>query len=207
MARKKDPKSKENIIKTAFILFLEKGYKEVTIKNIMDATGLSKGAIYHHFTSKKEIYDATLHTYYFKILNTDISKTITGNFKHDVEAIYRFAADLFYEIENLSTPSLDFPIRNFLSFQLESETHEDIRHNILKTVMHYRKDIQNLVRHAMESNQIRKDLDVEAIAFHIISLMEGLALNHSTVKGDIKNILLIKYKQIFDAYFKLICIN
>ncbi len=207
MARKKDPKSKENIVKVAFILFLEKGYREVTIKNIMEATGLSKGAIYHHFTSKEEIYDATLQTYYFKILNNDVVQRITGNFKKDIETLYHFAAELFSEIEHLSEKGLDFPIRNFFSFQLESETHEKVRHQILETLDQYRKDIQNMVRHAMETNQIRKDLDVEAVAFQLISMIEGLALNHSTVKGDIKNVLLIKYKQVFDNYFKMICLE
>jgi len=117
MARKRDPKSKENIIKTAFILFLQKGYKEVTIKNIMEITGLSKGAIYHHFSSKEEIYEATLQIYYFKILNNDIAQMISGNFKQDVETLYQFAAGVFSEIEHLSEQSLDFPIRNFFSFQ------------------------------------------------------------------------------------------
>jgi len=206
MTKKKDKNSKENIVKVAFILFLEKGYKEVTIKNIMDATNLSKGAIYYYFSSKEEIYEATLDQYYFKILNNDLAQMITGVFKKDIETLYHFAADLFYTIETLSPSGLDFPIRNFFSFQLESENNAQVRHNILETLEHYRKDVQNLVRHAMNSKQIRNDLDVEAVAFQIISLMEGLAMNHSTVKGDIKNILLIKYKQVFDNYFKLICL-
>lgn len=42
MVKKKEIMSKDNIVKTSFILFLKKGYKEVTIKNIMEATNLSK---------------------------------------------------------------------------------------------------------------------------------------------------------------------
>ena len=207
MARKKDPKSKENITKTAFILFLEKGYKEVTIKNIMDETGLSKGAIYHHFTSKEEIYEATLQEYYFKILNNEIIEIITGDFKKDIIALYEFTAEVFSNIEHLSEKGLAFPIRNFFSFQLESETNEGVRHQILETVEQYRKSVQQLVKQAIDTKQIRSDLDVEAVAYQIIGMMEGLALHHSTVKGDIKNILLIKYKYVFDNYFKLICLE
>jgi len=207
MSSSKESKSKENIIKVAFILFLEKGYKEVTIKNIMEATNLSKGAIYHHFNSKEEIYEATLNMYYFKILNTDIAEMIKGDFRTDMKTLYTFAAELFSEIEHLSENGLDFPIRNFFSFQLESETHQKVRHQILETLDHYRKDVQAMVRHAMDTKQIRNDLDIEAVAFQLISMMEGLALNHSTVKGDIKNVLLIKYKQVFDNYFKMICLE
>ena len=40
-------------------LFLEKGYDNTTIQDIVDnLDGLSKGAVYHHFKSKEEIMDA-----------------------------------------------------------------------------------------------------------------------------------------------------
>lgn len=87
MVKKKDLKSKSNIIKVAFALFLEKGYKEVTIKNIMEATNLSKGAIYHHFESKEEIYYATIETYYINLFQTVTLENLTDNFKDNIELI------------------------------------------------------------------------------------------------------------------------
>lgn len=38
--------------------FLERGYSATTVKHVLDQTGLSKGALYHHFTSKEEIIEA-----------------------------------------------------------------------------------------------------------------------------------------------------
>jgi len=43
------------ILKTALQLFLKKGYKEVTYQDLIAKTGLSKGAIYHHFASKEDL--------------------------------------------------------------------------------------------------------------------------------------------------------
>ncbi len=43
------------ILDTAGRLFLEKGYDSTSLQDIMNETGLSKGAIYHHFSSKEEI--------------------------------------------------------------------------------------------------------------------------------------------------------
>lgn len=49
----------EKILNVAQRLFLEKGYDNTTIQDIVDhLDGLSKGAVYHHFKSKKEIMDA-----------------------------------------------------------------------------------------------------------------------------------------------------
>lgn len=48
--------TKEHILKTSLILFLRKSYKEVTMSDIVKATGLSKGAFYHYFSSKEELF-------------------------------------------------------------------------------------------------------------------------------------------------------
>lgn len=38
--------------------FLERGYAATTMRHVLDQTGLSKGALYHHFGSKEEIIEA-----------------------------------------------------------------------------------------------------------------------------------------------------
>lgn len=60
MARNKYPEvTVERILDVSQRLFLEKGYDNTTIQDIVDELGgLSKGAIYHHFKSKEEIMDA-----------------------------------------------------------------------------------------------------------------------------------------------------
>lgn len=60
MARNKHPEvTVERILQAARRLFLEKGYEQTTIQDIVDnLDGLTKGAVYHHFRSKEEIFDA-----------------------------------------------------------------------------------------------------------------------------------------------------
>ncbi len=56
MARNKHPEETvQRILTTASKLFLEKGYEKTSLQDIIRETGLSKGAIYHHFSSKEEI--------------------------------------------------------------------------------------------------------------------------------------------------------
>ena len=56
MARNKHPEQTVKLIlDTASRLFLQKGYDKTTLQDIIDATKLSKGAIYHHFASKEAI--------------------------------------------------------------------------------------------------------------------------------------------------------
>lgn len=60
MARNKYPEvTVERILDAAQRLFLEKGYENTTIQDIVNELGgLTKGAVYHHFRSKEEIMEA-----------------------------------------------------------------------------------------------------------------------------------------------------
>lgn len=49
--------TKNKIINAATKLFSEKGYDQTTMQDIMQLSGLSKGAIYHYFKSKQAILD------------------------------------------------------------------------------------------------------------------------------------------------------
>lgn len=48
--------TRELIINESYKLFLLKGYKEVSLKDIVEKVGLTKGAFYHHFKSKDQLF-------------------------------------------------------------------------------------------------------------------------------------------------------
>ena len=51
----KGNKTRSLILQEAKKLFSDKGFKSVSMQNICDATGLSKGGLYRHFGNKEEI--------------------------------------------------------------------------------------------------------------------------------------------------------
>ena len=51
---KEDKKNK--ILDAAFAVFVEKGYSETTMDDIVHKSKMSKGAIYHYYDSKKELF-------------------------------------------------------------------------------------------------------------------------------------------------------
>ena len=65
MARNKHPEETvAKILDVSMRLFTEQGYEHTTIQDIVDALGMSKGAIYHHFKSKEDILDRITDRYY-----------------------------------------------------------------------------------------------------------------------------------------------
>ncbi|MCT6919695.1 MAG: TetR/AcrR family transcriptional regulator, partial [Bifidobacteriales bacterium] len=60
MARNAHPElTQERIVEAATELFTSQGYDKTSMQDIINATGgLSKGAVYHHFRSKEDLFDA-----------------------------------------------------------------------------------------------------------------------------------------------------
>lgn len=51
---------KHEILDIAKELFIEKGYENTSIVNILEKVGIAKGTLYYYFTSKEEILDAII---------------------------------------------------------------------------------------------------------------------------------------------------
>lgn len=50
-----------NILAAAETLFLGKNYADVSMDDIAEAAGVTKGALYHHFANKEALYMAMMH--------------------------------------------------------------------------------------------------------------------------------------------------
>lgn len=59
MGSKKD-KTREFIIETSYAIFAHNGFNAITMKDICEATQLSRGGLYSHFASTQEIFEAIL---------------------------------------------------------------------------------------------------------------------------------------------------
>jgi len=66
--------SKEHILLVSLNLFLQKSFKEVTMQQIVEKTGLSKGAFYHYFNSKEQVFEEVIAHFFTDLIITDYSK-------------------------------------------------------------------------------------------------------------------------------------
>lgn len=78
--------TKTHILKESLKLFLRKSYKDVTLNEILQKTGLSKGAFYYYYKSKEELF--------LEIVETYFSYTMIYNFeKYSRESLKEFYED------------------------------------------------------------------------------------------------------------------
>jgi TetR/AcrR family transcriptional regulator, transcriptional repressor for nem operon len=86
--------TRDHILNVSFNLFLQKSFKEVTLKEIVEKTGMSKGAFYHYFESKEQLY--------LEIINNAISSVVEVYKKLKRESLYQFYHDYLTTINNIS---------------------------------------------------------------------------------------------------------
>ena len=59
MVTKKE-RTRGTIIDASYALFAQKGFKQVTMKDVCEVTGMSRGGLYSHFSGTDELFEAVL---------------------------------------------------------------------------------------------------------------------------------------------------
>ena len=104
MPRNKYPEVTEKaILDTAKRLFLEHGYEHVTLQDIAEACGLTRGAIYHHFHGKEEMLDAvTTYMFHETVPCLEIQEDTSRNGEEKLQLqMYRMLSRTFYQSPKL----------------------------------------------------------------------------------------------------------
>jgi AcrR family transcriptional regulator len=61
--------TREQLIEIATRLFAERGYDGTSIETVLQESGLSRGALYHHFNGKEALFEAVL-----AVIQTDVGR-------------------------------------------------------------------------------------------------------------------------------------
>ena len=115
----KGKNTEERIKKEAMKLFLERGYKDVSMQDICNATGLSKGGLYRHFSSKSEI----LLSLVGDERQTDVSERIA--MREPAAQILADYLDLFYRNMLMSDQSLAYALFEYASMEKDNPLMEN----------------------------------------------------------------------------------
>jgi AcrR family transcriptional regulator len=71
MNSKRGAATRDQLIAIATRLFAEQGYEDTSIETVLQESGLSKGALYHHFPGKDALFAAVL-----EVVEADVNRRI-----------------------------------------------------------------------------------------------------------------------------------
>jgi len=169
--------TKDLILKTAFLLFTQKGYKAVTLKEIVEKTGLSKGAFYHYFTSKEKLFYEVVETFFFKSMLVDFSfldKTSLKNFYSDYVVTLQ---KKFKELKDnliLGGPEINF---NYITLLFDAiNLFPDFRGKLIKVLNDEINEWTQVVKTARSNGEFTSPMTDEQIARMFIYSNDGISL-------------------------------
>ena len=193
---------REEIIKKAFLQFLNRGYKACSLKTLEQATGLTKGAFYYYFKDKTEILEAGMERY-FSVMKEESEE--------DVERVTSLREYIDLVIKNKEA-SADASQRIFgcfilevLFFQLVLEVapiFPDFRERIYTISKKRLANWEHIILRAKQSGEIRETLDTSVLARNLMSV-SGSMLNIELEQANFQYMFSDTRMQ-FEQYYMLI---
>lgn len=154
---------KDRLLKAAWQLFLEKGYEETTVNDIIDYSKTSRGSFYHHFRGKEDLIFSLAYMF-------------DDNYDEWLEALTpdMTAIDKLIDLDRFVLTNLEHsryaPFFSTL-YGLQVMT-EGTRH-ILNPKRRYYQIILQLVKEGIETGEIKTNAPYTEIAEKFASLERG----------------------------------
>ncbi|WP_428232123.1 TetR/AcrR family transcriptional regulator [Flavobacterium sp.] len=152
--------TKQYILDTAFKLFLKKTFKEVTMKEIVEATDLSKGAFYHYFSSKEQLFREIVETYY-------LTQMLIGYEQFDQSSLRAFYNDYLNHVDTKENALANEGDTNANYFSLVFEAIRLFPETKVKFAENNALEIKiwsNVIARAKKNGEIKSEMSDENIA-------------------------------------------
>lgn len=153
---------KERIIETALLLFEQKGYHGVTVEQIVEESGSSKGGFYHNFKSKEELL-YYIHDVFISYVH-DKAREAYDNFDTPVSRLCAII-ESFTKVFDLYKPHLTVFYQE--STYLKGVFYEQVN----EKRDNYRKIILQVIREGQENGDFRTEVPAEISTMSIIGMI------------------------------------
>lgn len=157
---------KQQIIEAARKLIIKKGSEHLTVRGIAKEVNITEAAIYRHFRSKREIL-SFLMNHITETMLAELTKTNAGE-GHSLQTLSGVLENHLSEIEQ----------RRGMSFQVIAEIislgDKRLNRKVYDSLNAYLHRLTSLLSEGVWKGFIRDDVDLQATAMLIFSMLQGL---------------------------------
>lgn len=171
----KSVQKKQYIVETARKVFMEKGYKNVTMKDIVEACDISRGGLYLYFESTAEIFEAVL-----KMESEEKDDVFSENVTEETmvtDILMMFLKEQKKELlrrkNNLTTASYEFYFENSKNRKIRDEYPRKRFEQATET-------LAALIEEGMQNGEFY-EVDAQMMARNIMFLIEGMKVSSQTM--------------------------
>lgn len=161
--------TRKNILSVSLELFSQNGYDATSVAQICQGAQISKGAFYHHFASKQDLFLALMTTWleavdgYFQI-----SGETAENVPQALENMAAVSGGLFEALEG------GFPI--LLEFWTQASRHPAVWEKAVAPYQRYLEYFTGMMQSGIDEGAFTPSMDPEQAARVLTSVVMGLLL-------------------------------
>ena len=158
--------TKNKILDAAFNVFVKNGFKDTTMSHIVKESGLSKGAIYHHYSSKKDLFISLID--HWEVYSFPDFYSGGSSEESAVKTLQRFA-DVVYATFN------DKPHIFLAEIEFWAQANKDKEINARSKILYDKilKLFELVLSKGIRNNEFRK-IDTKIIAIELLSVFQGI---------------------------------
>ena len=168
--------TKDLILEKTLKLIVDKGTIDISISEIRNATGLTTGGIYYHFSDKSDIFESILQKYMVDYVKIDFDKIVLEGSSRDrihdtlLYILHHFIDGV--EIENISEKINYRDVILLLTATGYAE--DEVNGIVLQTGKDIKIFLTDLVEEGKSQNEIRQDFSTENIVESLVILFMGI---------------------------------
>lgn len=171
----------ELILDKAAVVFKRKGFDAVTMQDIVDECGISRGGLYKYYGNTAEIFETIL------VRNFATNDILNGNMELGKSFIRIFSE--FLECQKRELLNIDDSLRvatyeYFLKNRASAKTQKIMKENLSINTQF----VRNLLNYGIETGEIKKVEHVNTISMNLVVWLEGLNLTTIAASLDEKTI-------------------
>ncbi|MGD9099896.1 MAG: TetR/AcrR family transcriptional regulator [Anaerolineae bacterium] len=182
------------IIEAAARFFVRKGFYGTSIADLAQATGLTKGALYHHFENKDALFFAVI-----KRVRDVWSEAVVCNVLEAQDALTRLTTLLDNHARLIDENDTLCLVLNGLMLEMDgvNPAFMTALEEIYAELVLF---IERIIKKGQKTGQIRSDLDARLMALNIAGMLKGsgcsrpmferLDVDYATVMETMKQLLL-----------------
>ncbi|MAB12835.1 TetR/AcrR family transcriptional regulator [Parvibaculum sp.] len=164
-------RTRQALLEAAFLEIYLKGFRAASLSDILEVSGCTKGALYHHFTDKHALGLAALGDAFHRFLDHNWYQPLAGT--DDPVTELRRIIERHVNGELGVDPRLGCPINN-LSQEM-SPIDEEFRLFLSGVLAEWRGHIADALERGKAAGTVRADVDAEGVAAYIVATHQGVS--------------------------------
>jgi len=167
--QKRSEETRRGIMESAVQLFSRSGYDASSVDEICQAAGISKGAFYHHFPSKQQLFLSIIEDW---LRGVDAQLfTQPGNGASVPQSLNRMARMLGF-VFNAASGQLPM----FMEFMVQASRDQAVWDATIAPYRRYQGQFAGMIEQGIAEGSIRPEVNPQTASWVLISLAVGILL-------------------------------